>query len=111
MIITVNAQRVDSESVKYRILSMLEQLAAERRQWSREHAEYRHRGRTAAMDRMADSVGIPRRDFYDALEGRTQFTPLQRQNIARYLTVSERDIWYGRPIRQERKTESGGFTS
>ena len=111
MIIAVNAQRVDSESVKYRILSMLEQLAAERRQWSREHAEYRHRGRTAAMDRMADSVGIPRREFYDALEGRTQFTPLQRQNIAKYLTVSERDIWYGRPIRQERKTESGGFTS
>lgn len=107
MQITMNAQKVDLESVKYRILSMLEQLAAERREWSREHEQYRQTGRTAALDRMAESIGMRRPDFYDALEGRRIFTPLERKKIARYLTIHERDLWYGRPdfIAIERERE------
>lgn len=107
MQITMNAQKVDPESVKYRILSMLEQLAAERREWSREHEQYRQTGRTAALDSMADSIGMRRLDFYDALEGRRIFTPLERKKIARYLTIHENNIWYGRPdfIAIEREKE------
>lgn len=107
MIITIGTQSVDSDSVRYRILSLLEQIAQERKQFSREHEEYRHKGQTEACDLMADSIGMKREDLYDGLDGKRIFTPLERKNIASYLTVHERDIWYGRPdfIAIEREKE------
>ena len=89
---TITRERPNSESVNYRIRSMLEQQAAENGEYSRDHEEYRATGRSAGLDKLQRETGI--KDFYDALNGKRQFTPAERKRICELFNVAEDAIWY-----------------